>query len=86
MEGGSIIIVAVIFGILVFAIAILITRTIFRINTIVKNLQAQTELLSLIAHKNGVDTDRINSISATVGGKAYKLKLSQPTNNDPLSK
>ncbi len=83
MEGS--IIAAVIFGIFVFAIAVLLTRSIFRIDTIVKNLQAQTELLSLIAHKNGVDTDRINSISATVKGKTYKPKLSQPTNNEPLS-
>lgn len=54
----------VIIYIVIFVIGILLTRAIFSIGAIVKNMQAQTRLLILIARKQGVDIKLLNDISA----------------------
>lgn len=45
---------------IVFVIGILITRAIFSIGVIVKNLKAQTNLLSVMAKKAGATNEEVN--------------------------
>lgn len=60
----------IVYAALVF-IAILITRAIFSIGTIVKNLQAQTDLLAIMALAQGGDREMIR----TAIGKAKGVTI-----------
>ena len=57
--------------IIAFLIAVAIMRAIFSIGTIVRNLQAQTKLLSLMAKQSGIDEVTIDKILAKSKDEAY---------------
>lgn len=52
-------------------------RAIFNIGTILKHLKAQTDLLSLIAQKNGIDIKQVKAIRE--GNSLYELRQDQKT-------
>jgi hypothetical protein len=79
MEANSDITLIIIGSIIVFLLAVWITRAIFGIPTIVKNTKAQTTILIAIAKKNGVTNEEINSIlnangvyGADIGFRGYE--------------
>jgi hypothetical protein len=55
-----------------FVLGIFLTREIFSIPRIVKHLRAQTELLSLIAEKLGVDINTARKPYFDAEGKKYQ--------------
>lgn len=58
METGQLLI-AVFFTLMGFFIFALLLRTIFKVDTVVRNLEYQTRLLMLLCQKHGVETDDI---------------------------
>lgn len=59
-------------------VAILVTRWIFSIGTMVRNLKAQTQLLLLMAKKQGVNIELLNKIS--LKAEVFTPHLNEPEN------
>ncbi len=75
MDNGNPLIIFYIVGLLLAVVLfVFIIRAVLRIPSIVKNLNAQTSLLLMIAQKQGVDIEKIQKIEAYLNYEVEDFK------------